>query len=352
MEANRQALSQRRETLMRVMRVLRRGFSRTHIEGLEHLPPAGPLLVCFNHLSILDGPMVVASLPHEVELVGPGDFPMTPVEEVVVRAYGITRINRGRADRASLRALMGHLQAGRILAMAPDGGTWEKPITAVKTGAAYLSQATGAPILPVGLGGLYEVPVVDVGKLLTRPLISIRFGELMPPVPPSASRADRQADLEAAGQELMQRIYDLLPARDQARYDGWARARYDLVVDFEPYKAGHELDTRTAPLVPMAALGEFVAKRNLFRPMHVNAGLNVDPFRQPRYFSPMEVRLAARDLYRALTFGHYDAYLHYRLGGEKAHEALEALRVLRDEVTEWALDHHARLRLRPIINDF
>ncbi len=335
---------------MRGMRLLRGLFSRAEITGLEHIAPRGPLLVCFNHLSILDGPLVVSAIPQEVELVGPGDFSMTPIEEVMVRAYGITRINRGRPDRSSLRALLDHLEAGRILAMAPDGGTWEKAITDVKTGAAYLSQATGAPIVPVALGGLYEVPVVDVGRLLTRPAISIRFGPPMPPVPPSASRRARQADHEAASQELMQRIYDLLPARDQARYDHWARARYDLAIAFET-EAGQRLDPADAPQADMTALGEFLAKRNLFRPMHVNAGLNVDPFLQPRFFSPMEVRLAARDLHRTLTQGDFDAYLPYRLGDDKAALALAALRALQGEITGWALDHHARMRISPVISD-
>lgn len=350
MEPNREQLAQRRATLVRVIRTLRRTLSRAEVSGLEHVPASGPVLVCFNHLSILDGPMVVSCMNREVELVGPGDFPMTPVEEVVVRAYDVTRINRGRADRASLRTMLAHLKAGRVLAMAPDGGTWEKPITDIKTGAAYLSQATQVPIIPVGLGGLYEVPTVDVPKLLTRPQITIRFGELMPPVPESASRRDREADLEAASQALAQRIYALLPEKDQALYDHWARAAYDLELDFEDGH-GHSLVYDGPSLVDMSALGEFVSKRNLFRPMHVNAGLLVEPFRNQRFYAAMEVRLASRDLYRALTHGHYDAYLHYRLGSDKAHRALAALQYLQYELTEWALARGARIRLRYVIKD-
>lgn len=350
MNSNREQLTQRRARLVHLLRIARGILSRAEISGLEHVPPAGPALICFNHLSILDGPMVVSSLEGEVELVGPGDFPMTPIEEVVVKAYDVTRINRGRADRASLRTLLAHLKAGRRLAMAPDGGTWEKPITAVKTGAAYLSQATGAPIIPVGLGGLYEVPTFDVGKLITRPPISIRFGEPMPPVPESANRRARHADLEAAAEELMYRIYDLLPAADQARYDHWGRAEYDLLLDFED-EGGQSIVYDGPPLPDMTALGEFVVKRNLFRPMHVNAALLLTPFREERFFAAMEVRLTARDLYRALTEGHYDAYLHYRLGSDKAYQALTALQYLEHEVTEWALANGARIRLRKLIKD-
>ncbi|GAB4569155.1 MAG: hypothetical protein Kow0077_01210 [Anaerolineae bacterium] len=345
------ALARRRVFLRRGIHFLQRVFSRSTVEGVEHIPPRGPALLCFNHLSILDGPLVVANVPYDIELVGPGDFPMTPLEEVVVRAYGITRINRGRADRTSLRALLAHLRAGRLLAMAPDGGTWEKPILQAKTGAAYLSQQTGAPIIPVGLGGLYEVPVVDVGKLLTRPRISIRFGEPMPPVPPSADRRQREADLEAVTQELMSRIYALLPPEDQARYDHWARAQYALAIDCAREGTGEPVPYAGPDLPDMTALAEFIAKPNLFRPMWVNAGLLVDPFRFRRFYAPMEVRLAARDLYRTLTHGAFDVYLHYRLGNEKAALALAGIRAIRDELTEWALGEHVRLRLSPVISD-
>lgn len=350
-EQGRQQLSQRRRVLRRMIRALQRVFSRSEITGLEYVPSSGPLLIVFNHLSILDGPLVAANMPGEIELVGPGDFPMTPLEDLVVRAYGITRINRGRPDRDSLKALLAHLRAGRMLAMAPDGGTWEKPITAVKDGAAYLSQVTETPILPVGLGGLYDVPVVDLARMVRRPPISIRFGEVMPPVPVSADRRQREVDLEAASQDIMRRIYALLPPADQARYDFWARAVYDLVIDFEDLHSGAPRAYSGPELPSLAALGEFVGKPNLFRPMWVNAGLGVEPFREVRFFAPIEVQLAARSLYRTLTRGDYDVYLHYRLGNEKAQQALAALQAIADDVCEWAMAHDARIRLRPVAGE-
>jgi 1-acyl-sn-glycerol-3-phosphate acyltransferase len=140
---------QRRRVFRAGLRVFQRVLWRAEVSGVEHVPAHGPLLLLFNHLSIFDGPLVVANVPHEIELVGPGDFPMQPVERLIIAAYGLTLANRGRTDRAGLKRMLDHLKAGRILAMAPDGGTWEKGIDVVKGGAAYLSQMTGAPMVPV-----------------------------------------------------------------------------------------------------------------------------------------------------------------------------------------------------------
>ena len=317
--------------------------------GLEHIPDQGPLLILFNHLSIFDGPLVIANVPHEIELVGPGDFDMLPGERLMIDAYGITLINRGHPDRASLRAMLDHLRAGRMLAMAPDGGTWEKRLSEVKGGAAYLSQMTGAPMLPVGLGGFYGAE--DAVPRLQRPRITIRFGEVLPPVPASADRQAREADLDAASRAIMRTLYDLLPPADRALYDHWGRANYDLAVDAAALLDGAPLAYDGPALPDLSALGEFLAKPSLFRPMYQNAHLTIDPFRQPRFFAPMEVRLAARDLHRTLSEGTFDAYLPYRLGDAKAASVLRALIFLRDEVCAWAIAREARLRLRPLVRD-
>jgi len=341
------SLSRRRAILRRGVRALQGIFARVEVRGMENVPASGPLLILFNHLSTFDGPLVMGNMPGEIELVGPGDFPMTAGVRLAIRAYGITLVNRGRADRASLRAVIDHLRAGRMVAMAPDGGMWEKAITDVKDGAAYLSQLTQTPMLPVGLGGLYRVAVPGTRALLGRPPVTITFGEIMPPVPPSAGRR-READLRSASLAIMRRLYDLLPAEDRARYDRWERAAYDLRLDFAA-EDGAPLAYDGPPLPDLGALGEFMAKPNLFRPMWQNARLAVEPFLEARFFPAMEVRLAARDLYAALTAGTFDVYLQYRLGNGRAAAALAALRAVRDDACEWALARGARLRLTPCV---
>ncbi|MBN1963026.1 MAG: 1-acyl-sn-glycerol-3-phosphate acyltransferase [Anaerolineae bacterium] len=335
-------LARQRRWLRGFARMVQAAFLHVQVSGLEHVPPDGPLLVLFNHLSSLDGPLVMANFPHELELVGPGDFTLAFPGPLVVKAYGMTLIKRGQADRTSLKVIIAHLRAGRRLAMAPEGGTWEKGLADVKPGAAYVSQLTQTPILPVGVGGAYQVE----DRLLTRPRLTVRFGELMPPVPASQDRRMREADLEAASREIMARLYDLLPPEDQARYDQWGRAAYTLRLDFQT-DDGTPLAYDGPPLPDLGALAEFLGKPNLFRPVWQNARLPVEPLRERRFFFPLEVQISLRMVEDLLTAGDYAEYLAYRLGDEQAQAALDGLRAVRG-ACDWALRHHARVRLEPV----
>jgi 1-acyl-sn-glycerol-3-phosphate acyltransferase len=342
-------LTERRRFLRRFMLLLQRVFARAEITGLENIPDEGPLLILFNHLSILDGPLVVGNIPRDLELVGPGDFPMTAIEKVVIDSYGISLVNRGRTDRQSLKIMVNHLRNGKMLAMAPDGGTWEKRLHEVKPGAAYLSQLTQSPMLPIGLGGMYDIPVPSFKTLMARPRVTVNIGQVLPPVPPSKNRRSRDADLAAASQDIMQAIYGLLPPEDQDLYDYWTRATYDLQIDLIDHD-GNPVGYDGPPLPDMTALGEFAAKPNLFRVMRVNAGVNVEVFEFDRFFAPIEVQITARQLRDTLLNWPYEVYLDYRLGEDKAVMVLEALAAF-NALCHWAMDRDLRMRLTPIIKD-
>ena len=331
----------------RMLHVIAHSFSdvmtRTDAYGLENIPRhGGPLLILPNHVSNLDGIMVLAHYPRQIEMVGPGDFKMITLKDYMLKAYGVVAINRGHADTGSLKNIVSHLKAGKELLMFPGGGMWEKRTFTAKEGAAYLSQLTNTPILPVGISGAY-LKTVDAftGRL---PRLTIRFGEVMPAVPPSRNRRMRDADLEAASTEIMDRIWDLMEPEEQTQFTRWEREIYALDMQFVHETTGDEL-AYTGPAMPdLSALAEFVGKPNLFRPMWENAGLNLDPFRQERFFSPMEVRLAARDMADLLR-GAYNAYIPYRLGEEANTSVLKALDALRGPVTDWAIQHHARISM-------
>lgn len=319
-----------------LMRPLLRGLSRlaialltrTSVKGLENVPHAGPLLILGNHTSTIDPLLLLAFLPSEAEFVGPGDFKLLFPGDLAIRWYGLVRVKRStQMERASLKLMTDILKSGKILGLFPDGGTWEKPITDAKAGAAYLSMTTNTPILPVGIGGAYRA--WDKIARLQRPRIMLNFGQIMPPVQSSGQRGKRGEELDAATQAIMQRIYELLPPADRARYDDLARRRYE--VSIEVWRG----DTHAMVMLPGSeVLAELMLKPNLLSPLVHNAGLPLDPLHWPGVrFPPEAVRLAATTLQRALHNDFTD-YLEYRLGVAKAealYSALDALAALAEE---------------------
>lgn len=316
-------------------------LTRTTVRGLENIPCEGPVLVLPNHVSNLDGPLVLANYPRQVEMVGPGDFKMVNLKDLMLRAYGMTLIKRGFADTDGLKALVAHLRAGRDLLMFPTGGMWEKRRFEVKPGAAYLSQVTGARILPVGIGGTYLKSKTVFSRF------SVTFGKILPAVQRPSSRQDRDKVLLDASRCIEEAIWSLLEPEDQAMYRRWARQRFELRLDFAAADGGAPLAYDGPPLPPLDDLAEFVAKPNLFRPMWENAALSVEPFREARFFAPIEVQIAVRELYDTLSAGSFERYIPYRMGNEADARLMAALKAL-PAVVEWAIAHDALIKLTPV----
>ncbi len=312
-----------------VVRLMLSLLTRTTITGRENLPTNGPLLILGNHRSTIDPMLLLAFLPASTEFVGPGDFKLMFPGDLIIKWYGLVQVKRStQLERASLKLMTDLLNSGKMLGLFPDGGTWEKSITDAKPGAAYLSMTTGAPILPIGIGGAYRA--WDKVVRLQRPRLTVTIGKVMPPVQSPAERSKRSAALDIATQTIMRRIYDLLPTEDQAWYDDMARRRYDLKVEVWRSSPG-SVAFENVQLPGAAVLGEIMVKPNLMSPLVNNAGLPLDPLRHSgARFSPDSVRLAATALNSALH-GPFADYMEYRLGDEKArmlYAALDALTAL------------------------
>src|SRR5258706_347972 len=166
-------------TMMRdLSRMFLRGFTRLTINGYENIPDEGPLLILANHVSTIDPMLLLARLPATTEFVGPGDFKLLFPANLIIRMYGLIPVRRSlQLEMKSLKQMQGILKSGKMLGLFPQGGTWEKPIGDAKPGAAYLSMTTGAPILPVAIGGAYRV--WDKVAQLQRPELVVNIGEVM-----------------------------------------------------------------------------------------------------------------------------------------------------------------------------
>ncbi|MCL4248496.1 MAG: 1-acyl-sn-glycerol-3-phosphate acyltransferase [Anaerolineae bacterium] len=311
----------------RLTRFVEAWLTRTTITGSENIPLQGPVIFAGNHASTYDAVLIIAHLPEATELVGPGDFKLLFPAEHVIELAGIVRIKRATLDRDSLRLMSGALEAGLNLALFPEGGTWEKRLEDVKPGVAYLSHMHHVPVVPISFGGTYQV--WRKLMLLQRPEIHIHFGEPLPPVE-IVDRKQRAQALHDYSLMLMRHIYEHLPSEDQARYDNAARARYraELVAD--------AADTLSDRGMDFSVLAEFASKPNLISPLWRNARLPLKPLaRHDRFYPAADFVIAAERLCSALN-GEFAGYLNYRLGDEKAAQALDEL----DALQQFALDAH------------
>lgn len=197
-----------------VTRLLFRMLTRTTVAGAEHVPATGRVILAFNHLGYLDGPLLYALAPRaDVTPVVAAMVGDKPIERVAVSAIGGIWIARGASDRAALEAALGVLERGRAVAIAPEGRiSTSGGLLPAQPGTAFLATRGNAPIVPVAITGT-ERSWADLRRL-RRPRLTLSFGPPMPPQDIAPGKAGRHAAMDT----LMTRIAAMLPERYRGVY--------------------------------------------------------------------------------------------------------------------------------------
>lgn len=201
-----------------LLRLILRLFFGLRVDGREHEPAAGPVIVVSNHLSDLDPLVVGAALRRRVTFMAKHELFRVPGVRWWITACGAFPVRRGTADRQALRTALGILQRGGVLVMFPEGTRGrDRTLREPEPGAAMLARRTGAALLPVAVLGTDVVLPRDAHRL-RRGGITVRIG---PPLyVTSASKDGAAADgeqdrrgreeLDAIGRLYMTEIARLL----------------------------------------------------------------------------------------------------------------------------------------------
>jgi 1-acyl-sn-glycerol-3-phosphate acyltransferase len=179
-------------------------YFRAQVVGAEHLPRQGPFILAPIHRSNLDTPFVALITARRLRYMGKESLWKGRFGAWFLTALGGFPVKRGTADREALRACEAVLRRGEPLVLFPEGTRQFGPdIQELFDGAAFLACRTGAPIVPVGLGGT-EAAMPKGSKFVHPVKMTIVIGEPLVP-PPSDRRTSRKA-IKALTAELSDRI--------------------------------------------------------------------------------------------------------------------------------------------------
>jgi long-chain acyl-CoA synthetase len=134
---------------------------RMEISGLEKLPKSGPFILCPNHQSFVDAPLLVSFFPYRVYkdlfYVGTSDiFGSGPMRRLA-KSLKLVPVDPDANLVPAMRAGSYGLRRGKILVLYPEG---ERSIDGTpklfKKGAAILSVHHNVPICPVAIEGFHD----------------------------------------------------------------------------------------------------------------------------------------------------------------------------------------------------
>jgi 1-acyl-sn-glycerol-3-phosphate acyltransferase len=195
--------------LQRTFRPVLRLLLRMRIEGLEHVPASGGVIVAGNHAGFLDGPLVWLYLPRPVRFLVKAELYRSPPLARALGWLGPIPVHRGQPDRAALEQALGVLAAGGAVGVFPEGTRGSGVLREVHDGVAYLAVRSGCPVLPVAcLGSRRALPSGGRPQLRTR--VTVAFGPPVTVAPTGALRARRT--VAAASQEIRQALLAHLAA--------------------------------------------------------------------------------------------------------------------------------------------
>jgi 1-acyl-sn-glycerol-3-phosphate acyltransferase len=179
-------------------------YFRGRIDGAEHVPQHGPLIVVSNHASDFDPPILSSCMRRPVSFMAKEELFQVPVLSRAIRLYGAYPVKRGSPDRSAIRAALAQLEAGWAVGIFLQGTrTVDGRIPSPKLGAAMIAAKTQAPLIPVSLWGTQAI--ITKGSKLPHPVpVTVRIGE---PIPPP--RSTKRDDLERMTQHCVEIIHGM-----------------------------------------------------------------------------------------------------------------------------------------------
>jgi 1-acyl-sn-glycerol-3-phosphate acyltransferase len=137
-----------------LFRIIFFGIFRLKVIGRDNIPAAGGVILCSNHISNLDPPLLGTPVPRKVRFMAKAELFKVPLLGSIIAAVGAFPIKRGGVSKESLRLAASILKEGGVLGIFPEG-TRGGGEGGGKKGAASLALRTGAQVVPVAIIGKY-----------------------------------------------------------------------------------------------------------------------------------------------------------------------------------------------------
>ncbi len=133
---------------------------RLKVQGLERIPPEGPLILACNHVSFVDWLVIAATVNRPIRFVMWHAYAGIPLVRFLLRDARVIPIGSSRQQpelvEKALREVQEALERGEVVCIFPEGRvTSDGEVGPFRPGVERMARASGVPVLPMALRGFW-----------------------------------------------------------------------------------------------------------------------------------------------------------------------------------------------------
>lgn len=160
-----------------VLRPMLRTWLRLAVDGAEHVPTAGPVLIASTHLSHGDSLAIAVATGRPVFFLGDLKLVSTPVLGPLLPKLGMIPLRRGEADAHALSLIGAVLTDAGCIAVYPEGSrSRDGKVHRLRSGVARVASEHRVAVIPATVQGITQRWPIGGRPTLYGPRVSVRFG--------------------------------------------------------------------------------------------------------------------------------------------------------------------------------
>lgn len=125
--------------------------------GLHNVPKKGPVIVCANHISNFDPPVVGMTMKRPVHYMAKSELLEAPFLGALLKRVNVFAVKRGLSDRNALRTALSILKENKVLGLFPEGTRSKNgELGKALAGAGFFALKSEAVVIPCAIIGEYK----------------------------------------------------------------------------------------------------------------------------------------------------------------------------------------------------
>ncbi|MBP3950569.1 lysophospholipid acyltransferase family protein [Bacillus suaedae] len=127
------------------------------IIGKENIPNEGGVILCCNHISNFDPPLLGAYITRKVHYMAKQELFEKPVLKGLLPKLGAFPVRRGMSDKQALRTALTLLKNGEMIGLFPEGTRSKNgQLGKGMAGAGFFALRSNATVVPCAIIGPYK----------------------------------------------------------------------------------------------------------------------------------------------------------------------------------------------------